>query len=87
MKRENIYFYNLTYKNATLVKFLTSAHDSLIPVDGNGRTQDGAAERQPAAEPVSVPGTVPWLRTGSWSGSAWDGPTWSTSRHGTGTVV
>lgn len=53
-------------------------------LDGDGWTQDGAAQCQPAAESVSVPGTVSWLRTRSWTSSAWNGPAWGTGRHGTG---
>lgn len=53
---------------------MNSFAHAFLSLGGNGGTEDGAVQRQPASESVPVPGAVSWSRAGSWVISAGDGP-------------
>lgn len=53
-------------------------------LDGNGGSQDGAAQRKPASESVFVSRAISRSWTRSWTNSAWDCPAWLTDKHATG---
>ncbi|KAK5905616.1 hypothetical protein CgunFtcFv8_001560 [Champsocephalus gunnari] len=63
---------------------------SPLPMGASGNQMGMAGPRmgqpnvKPAAEPVSDPGSVSWIRTRSRSSSERDGSTWSSGRAGTG---
>lgn len=79
IKLSTIFWLNATQPIHSLLRPLC-----FVPLDGNGWTQDGAAQCQSTSESVSVPGTVSWFRSRSWTSSAWYGPTWWADRSGSG---